>query len=77
MFQKGSFKIKHYENYMKLEQHDFLIDFLFKKDQSNTWREPFHRPVPRTLEEHHFITSNGLSLDLACHMYPCGLANLY
>ena len=31
----------------------------------------------RTLEEHHFITSKGLSLDLACHMYPCGLANLY
>ena len=30
----------------------------------NTWWEPFHRPVPRTLEEHHFITSKGLSLDL-------------
>ena len=32
--------------------------------RGNTWWEPFHRPVPRTLEEHHFITSKGLSLDL-------------
>ena len=45
--------------------------------RGNTWWEPFHRPVPRTPEEHHFITSKGLSLDLACHMYRCGLVNLY
>ena len=50
---------------------------LCARGRGNTWWEPFHRPVPRTLEEYHFITSKGLSLDLACHMYPCGLVNLY
>ena len=49
---------------------------LCARGRGSTWWEPFHRPVPRTLEEHHFITSKGLSLDLACHMYPCGLMNL-
>ena len=34
--------------------------------RDGTWLKPFHRPVPRTLEEPSFITSKGLSL--ACLM---------
>ena len=31
----------------------------------------FHRPVLRTFEEHHFITSKGLSLDCLISCLPC------
>ena len=46
--------------------------------RDGTWWKPFHRPVPRTLEEHYFITSKGLNLaclmclvHLSMHLLTC------